>query len=107
MAKEFIGNAANTYLVPTTEGEGDQAVRKFLTMAELILMTIEADYQLDDKLKIIKTTKLETTRIHISLDNLAKYIDNLSALHDQLEAFATQDEQQRAGVDPAQMSLPV
>lgn len=106
MAREFVGNSANIYLLPATQGDGEQAKQVYQTMAELILLTIEPDYRLDDKFRIVKSQVLDTIRLHISVDNLGRYIDALTGLRDQMQAFALQDEQQRAGVDPAQMALP-
>lgn len=106
MAREFVGNSANFYLLPAIEGEGDKERRTYQPMAELILMTIEADYALDEKMRIVKGQDLNTVRMHISLKNLGVYIENLIAFRQAMEAFAIEDEQQRAGVDPGQMSLP-
>lgn len=106
MAKEFVGNSANLYLLPITVGKGEAAAEKIMPMAELILLTIEPDYVLDEQCHITKTQTLDTLRVHISLSNIGRLISGLTDLQEELQAFAIQTEQQRAGVDPAQMSLP-
>lgn len=104
MSKQLVGNAANFYLSPLATNDGESA--KFAPMIELILFTIEAHYALDAEHHIVKSQKLDTTRTHLDLEQLGQHIRKLTALREQLEAFAIADEQQRAGVDPAQLSLP-
>jgi hypothetical protein len=108
MSKEFIGNSANLYLLPITKvGKGGKETDTYQPMAELVLMTIEADYVLDEKFHIAKSQRLEHTRMHISLDNLGRYIEKLSELRQQMEDFAIRDEQERSGMSEDQLQLPM
>lgn len=106
MSKELVASSANPYLVPITQGEGEGARTVNQPMAELVFMTVEADYNIDDKGRIVKGTKLYTDRVHVSLQNLDRTIHGLEEIRDRLQVLGIDNEQQRAGVDPAQMSLP-
>lgn len=97
MSLEFTGCSANLYLLVKDEGE------PYEPMAELILFTVAPDYKIDGAHGIVKSTKLETSRMTISLDNLRGYIGALERYRTQLEIM---NKQQRAGVDPSQPPLP-